>query len=181
MSGIVIALPKPEDGAKISRILKLRGFTAPAVVTTAAQVLAKANQLESGIVICGKRFPDMYYNQLSEYLPDYFQMILLTTSPEPDDIAPNIVPLQMPFRARELTDTAELLLNQIHLRIKKQKAAAKRLKEGKQDIEKAKALLMEQNRMTEQEAFRYIQKCSMDSGTNMGEVAQMILLMKEGR
>ena len=31
--------------------------------------------------------------------------------------------------------------------------------------------------MTEQDAYRYIQKCSMDSGTNMVETAQMILLM----
>jgi len=38
-------------------------------------------------------------------------------------------------------------------------------------------LLMERNHMTEQEAFRYIQKSSMDSGTNMVETAQMILLL----
>ena len=29
--------------------------------------------------------------------------------------------------------------------------------------------------MTESEAHRYIQKCSMDSGTNMVETAQMIM------
>ena len=29
--------------------------------------------------------------------------------------------------------------------------------------------------MTEAEAHRYIQKCSMDSGTNMVETAQMII------
>ena len=44
-------------------------------------------------------------------------------------------------------------------------------------INNAKWLLMERNHMTEQEAFRYIQKSSMDSGTNMVETAQMILLL----
>lgn len=29
--------------------------------------------------------------------------------------------------------------------------------------------------MTEEEAHRYMQKCSMDSGTNMIETAQMVL------
>ena len=29
--------------------------------------------------------------------------------------------------------------------------------------------------MTEEEAHRYIQKCSMDSGTNMLETAQMVI------
>ncbi len=42
-------------------------------------------------------------------------------------------------------------------------------------IKQAKELLMERNHMTEAEAHRYIQKCSMDSGTNMVETAQMIM------
>ena len=42
-------------------------------------------------------------------------------------------------------------------------------------IDKAKALLMERNNMTEEEAHRYLQKCSMDSGTNMVETAQMVI------
>ena len=42
-------------------------------------------------------------------------------------------------------------------------------------ITNAKRILMERNNMTEIEAHRYIQKCSMDSGTNMVETAQMII------
>ena len=42
-------------------------------------------------------------------------------------------------------------------------------------ILKAKALLMERNTMTEPEAYRYIQKCSMDNGTSLTETAQMII------
>ena len=34
---------------------------------------------------------------------------------------------------------------------------------------------MARNHMTEEEAHRYIQKCSMDSGTNMAETAEMVL------
>ena len=46
------------------------------------------------------------------------------------------------------------------------------------DAEERKKELMEKNQMTEQEAFRYIQKNSMDSCTNMVETAQMILLLQ---
>lgn len=42
-------------------------------------------------------------------------------------------------------------------------------------IAEAKALLMERNNMTEEEAHRYIQKRSMDNGTGLTETAQMIL------
>lgn len=177
MSGILIGLQKPEDAEKIGRILRMRGLAPSAACITAAQILAKANQLESGVVICGKRFPDMYYSQLAEYLPDYFQMVLLTASPESEEKASNIVMLQMPLKARDLAGTVEMLLAQLHRRLRKQKAAVKGSEKGRQDIDAAKKLLMDRNHMTEQEAFRYIQKCSMDSGTNMAEVAQMILLM----
>ena len=44
-------------------------------------------------------------------------------------------------------------------------------------IAEAKALLMERNNMTEEEAHRYLQKTSMDSGTNLVETAQMVLSM----
>ena len=34
--------------------------------------------------------------------------------------------------------------------------------------------------MTEAEAHRYIQKCSMDSGTSLTETAQMVISLKRG-
>ena len=37
--------------------------------------------------------------------------------------------------------------------------------------------MMERNRMTEPEAHKYLQKCSMDSGTNLVETAQMVLTL----
>ena len=49
--------------------------------------------------------------------------------------------------------------------------------EEKKILWEAKAVLMERNHMTEEEAHRYIQKCSMDSGTSLTETAQMVLSM----
>ena len=47
-------------------------------------------------------------------------------------------------------------------------------------IKEAKGLLMDRNNMSEEEAHRYLQKCSMDSGTNMVETAQMVLSLMKG-
>ena len=48
-------------------------------------------------------------------------------------------------------------------------------------IRQAKELLMVRNSFTEEEAHRYIQKRSMDNGTGLVEVSQMILsLLQEG-
>ena len=44
-------------------------------------------------------------------------------------------------------------------------------------ISNAKMMLMQRNHLSEDEAYRYIQKLSMDSGTNMVETAQMLLML----
>lgn len=56
-----------------------------------------------------------------------------------------------------------------------------RSEEDQKVIRKAKELLMDRNGFSEEEAHRYIQKRSMDNGTELVEVSQMILsLMQEG-
>ena len=51
----------------------------------------------------------------------------------------------------------------------------KRTEAEQRILKEAKALLMERNHMTEEEAHRYLQKCSMDSGTSLTETAQMVI------
>lgn len=44
-------------------------------------------------------------------------------------------------------------------------------------IHKAKLVLMDRNNMTEPEAHRYLQKTSMNTGTNIIDIAEMVLRM----
>ena len=53
-----------------------------------------------------------------------------------------------------------------------------RAEEDKKTVNAAKLLLMNRNHMTEPEAYRFIQKTSMDTGRTMLETAQMILLFE---
>src|SRR5699024_11703622 len=74
----------------------------------------------------------------------------------------------------ELVNTIHMMLSKRY-KMKKQRAKPKKRSEKEQKIiNDAKALLMERNHMTEEEAHRYIQKCSMDTGTNLVETAEMI-------
>ena len=63
--------------------------------------------------------------------------------------------------------------------MRRKKKARQKPKERTQEetelIGKAKALLMERNNLSEEEAHRYLQKRSMDNGTGLAETAQMIL------
>lgn len=178
MGSIIIAMPKLEDAKHISDILKRCGLNPAAVCTNGASVLSRVHQLDHGIVICTGRLSDMYYTELAEYLPEYFEMLLLASAANLEHCPSGIMTLAFPIRSADLVSTVEMMLAQQARRLKKQKGSLKKRSEREQNyINNAKWILMERNHMSEQEAFRYIQKCSMDSGTNMVETAQMILLM----
>ena len=180
MSNIIVALPKLEDAKHISDILRRHGLITTTICTTGSKVLSVMQQLESGIVICTRRFSDMYYTQLLEYKPEFFEILLLVPKSGLDTRVPDIITLTLPLKASDLASTVEMMLTQQARRIKKKKSLPKkRSSEEQKYIDDAKRALMTKNNMVEEEAFRYIQKCNMDSGTNMVEVAQMILDMLE--
>lgn len=179
MSTIIVAMPKIEDAKKIGEMLSSRGVGRIEICTTGFAVLSKVHQLDSGVVICTRRFKDMYCNEIAENLPDYFEMLLLSSKEGAAYCPPDVVTVMLPFRPSELISTVEMMLMQIERRIRKARHAPKKRNQEEQEyINQAKKLLMERNSMTEPEAFRYIQKCSMDSGTNMVETAQMIILLQ---
>lgn len=182
MVNIIVAFPKVENGKSIKSILVKNGYPVHAVCTTGAQTLQHADMLGDGIVVCAGRLQDMMYLQLREYLPPYFQM-LVVGSPNlwEEGTADNVVCLTMPLKVHELVSTVEMMsCALIRRRKKKKNRPAARSEEEKQMIQKAKEVLMARNNMTEEEAHRYMQKNSMDSGTGLTETAQMILSMMQG-
>lgn len=178
MGSIIVVMPKTEDGKRIRDMLGKYGLQVTALCTTASMALTKAHQMDSGVVVCSFRLPDMHYSQLAEYLPEYFDMLLLISAAEVGNCPEGVIPLTYPVKPGDLAGTVGMMLGQLQRRLKKKKTASQRRTQREQNyINNAKMVLMERNHMTEQEAFRYIQKSSMDSGTNMVETAQMILLL----
>lgn len=177
MGSVIIAIPNLDNAQKIGDILKKHGFTPDALCTLGSKVLRKAGELEFGIVICTKRLKDMSYTELYEYLPEYFEVLLLSS--DTDDYKPKdgIMRLSNPFRTQDLINTVDMMLQRLQSKVKKNKKRPVRSVEEQKIVEEAKYLLMERNDMTEPEAFRYIQKTSMDTGRTMVESAQMILML----
>ena len=177
MESIIVVFPKQEDSKNIRNILVRNGIDVDAVCTTGAQVLECANSLDEGIVVCSYRFSDMYYTQLREQMPTGFEMLLVASQAHwMDENGTPVMKLGMPVKVFDLVNTMEMLMRTMERRRKKRKADLKNRNPKQQALVKqAKELLMERNHMTEEEAHRYLQKCSMDSGTNMVETAQMVL------
>ncbi len=183
MSNIVIVFSKKEVALSIKKILAQSGYSVNSVCTTGAQALQSMSELQNGILISGCRFVDMMYEELYEYLPPGFQMLLIASaSVTMERRVENLVCLSQPLKVHELLETLEMIEYDIHRRRKKMRNHPKARSESEQLIlNRAKQILMDRNHFTEQEAHRYIQKRSMDNGTGLVETAQMILsLMGDG-
>lgn len=179
MASIIVAFPKTEDAKKIKNLLVRNGFSVAAVCTTGAQVIGLAESYGGGIVVCSYRLPDMIYSELLGCLPSGFEMLLMASRHIlAGCMDNNVVCLAMPIKVMDLVNTVSMMEEAVQGRRRRSREMPKeRSREEKRLIDEAKYLLMNRNHMTEEEAYRYIQKCSMDSGTKMSETAQMVLAM----
>ena len=175
MSVIVVVLPKLEDAKKIKKILTGHGFLNVFACASASSALSTISQYSYGLVISGYHLRDMYYRELLDQLPNYFEMILMGRADAAAEGNGGVLALTVPLKIYDLVNTADMALRQLERRIRKDKTKKKRSEKEENYIRNAKFLLMERNHLTEEEAHRYIQKCSMDNGTNITETAQMIL------
>ena len=178
-SSIVIALPKIEDAKKIRTILNRHGLTVASVCSSVSNALASISELDSGVLICGYKLTDAYYKDALDDLPQYFEMLLLASQRIIDEAPNSVSTVQMPMKASVLIDTVNDMLYHLERRIKNENEEPKPRSKNRTELylECQTPSDGKKNQMTEEEAYRHIQKCSMDSGTNMVETAQMLLML----
>lgn len=179
MTNIIVVLPKLEDAKGIKNILVRNGIQVTGVCTTGAQAISQADGLNDGIIVCSYKLADMVYSELQECLPIGFEMLLMASNRLLSECqGSGIVCLSMPLKVNDLVSTVDMMCEGIERRRRKAKLKPKvRSVEEEAAIRDAKELLMGRNHLTEAEAHKYLQKCSMDSGTNLVETAQMVLSM----
>ncbi len=178
MGNIIVAFSKPQDGRNIRNILVKHGIQVTASCTSGAQVLMSTDDLRSGIVVSGFKFGDMTCKQLAEQLPQTFDLLLIASpSRWTGENMGKIVCLPTPFKMGDLISTLRMIehTQAEQKRRMRRQAPPKRREEEQKTIDAAKSILMERNGMTEPEAHKYLQKCSMDSQVSMIEAAQMVI------
>lgn len=177
MVGIIVVFPNKDNAANIRNLLVRGGMDVTGVCTAGAQALHYADAVDEGIVVCGYKLKDMMYTELREYLPSNFELLLIASEDKwSDGLVEGVVGLSMPVKVYDLMNTMEMLLQSMERRRRKRKAIPRKRDLGQQEqIRKAKELLMARNNMSEGEAHKYLQKCSMDSGNNLVETAEMVL------
>lgn len=179
MANIIIALSKAEDGKNLRNLLTRQGFYVVGVYTNGAQVLSQAEDLMDGIIISGYKLNDMIFTELRDHLSDNFDFLLMASNRVLQEYdCSNIHTLTMPLKVQQLVMTLRDLDESASRRHRRLRSKPKQRSPQEQAlIDEAKKRLMEQKNMTEMEAHKYMQKCSMDNSTGLVETAKMLLTL----
>jgi response regulator NasT len=168
-----------ETAKNIKNVLVRNGYQVLNVCTTGTQAAALADGLSDGLLLCSYRLSDMLCTELREYLPPDFEL-LVVASPTvlQENLGNDFVSLALPLKINELLSTIAMMEETMRRRRKRRRETKrKRSESDEKTIQEAKELLMSRNHMIEEEAHRYLQKTSMDSGRSFVESAQMILAL----
>lgn len=179
MISVIVVFPKLDDAKKIRNLLVRNGIDITAVCSSGAQVLQYADSIEDGIVVTAYKLADMHCSELRASLPADFHVLIMASKGHMQEFAgEDVVCLPMPVKAYDLVNVIQDMYMVVSRARKKRKEKPKqRSEEEKAVIANAKSKLMREKNYTEEEAHRYLQKVSMDSGRSLVETCQMLIAM----
>ena len=171
-------MSKIEEARKIGGLLTKHGYRPDLVCSLAADALSESCRLDNGVVICGSRLNDMSFVELNDCIPKYFRLIIMSRNIMNEEYPDEAVKLELPLKISELiraieSENSKYFRHPSDGRVMKQS----RDREDRKYIDKAKEILMRTKGMSEPEAYRYLQKTSMDNSTSMVETARMVILL----
>ena len=147
-----------------------------------------ARELKPELVVMDIKMPNMDGIAAAKILTEeHIAPVLLLTAFSQQDLVERakeagvVGYIVKPFREQELVPAIEVALERFRefRALEKEVADLKDAFETRKLVDRAKGLLMDSQALTEAEAFRKIQKMSMNSRKSMREIAEAILLTHE--
>ncbi len=176
MGRIIIVMQKTEDAKRLGAVLKDKGIPVDDICSSGAEVLELLSPDEGGVVVSGYSLSDMTCTELQVRLPKNNGMIVLVAKDKWDMCSDDVTKVELPLKVDSLVRTIESVSSRIEASIRKGgKGPGGRTDSQQKIVERAQSFLMENKGMNKVEAYRYIQKQSMNSGNSMVEVAKTIL------
>lgn len=175
MERICLAFSKNETALKIRDMLEGTGYVTDNVIChNAAELFRHISDYDNVLIIMGYRLPDMVADEVYEHLNPGCKLMSIVRGDHIDDIYnEEIFILSLPLSRQKLISSINVFCGQIHDTVRGKKSG--RTPEEEKTIESAKLFLMEHYHMTEQQAHRFIQKRSMDTGAKFIDTARLIL------
>lgn len=174
MDKVILAFEGEKTTLRVRDILESSGAAECLICHSAAEVRRLVNKQHISVVVCGYKLGDETAEVMSEDLPLSCSVLVLAVQNMLDMIEnENVFKLVAPVSRGDLLSSVRML-TQMGRRME-QFTRPKHSDGEKAVIGRAKALLMGRNDMTEEQAHRFLQKKSMDSGVKLPQMAQMIL------
>jgi two-component system, response regulator PdtaR len=161
------------------------GYLVVGEVADGRSAVNQARELRPDVVIMDIKMPDMDGIEAARVLTEerISPVVLLSAYSQRELVqrareAGVVAYLVKPYREEELTPAIEVALARFNefKDLQKQVADLKEALETRKLVDRAKGILMDKQGLTEAEAFRKIQKMSMDNRKPMKDVAEAIIL-----
>ena len=174
MEKVIVAFESDKSCWRVKEILESSGTAACIICKSADQVKRAVHKQHITTVVCGYKLSDESAEGLLEDLPPTCSMLVVVVQGMLDLCqSDDVFKLASPVSKGDLIASVRMLL-QVGHRLEKF-VKPRRSAEERAVIEQAKQLLMSRNGMTEEQAHRFLQKQSMDSGAKMIQTAQLVL------
>ncbi len=180
---ILIADDEPLIRLDLKELLQGFGYTVVGEASDGGEALRKITELKPDIAILDIKMSGLDGIAVAELVARDIPVILLTAYSSPPLVraaktAGVMAYVTKPFRTQDIPPAIELALENF-IKQSALSGTVEKLKlelEGRKAVDKAKAVLMNKQKMSEAEAFRYIQKVSMEKNISMKNVAEAILI-----
>lgn len=182
---VLVAMGSEALAGKVKAILVEAGCLVIDQAGDGPECLRKVRLLKPDVVILDQNLTLMSgYDVAKVVLEDKICSVVLVTSLEQENIVypmkseNNFVCLVKPVNKSLLTHIIELMAknNKVVQLLEGEISELKANLDTRREVEKAKGLLMKQLGLSENDAFKRIQKQSMDRGIPMKEIAKAIIL-----
>lgn len=171
---IIVAFDSETNRTRIRDMLENSGISVRKTCRSGAEVIRIIKKLGGGIVICSYKLGDMTASELAYNL--HRMAMVLTIAPSSQMALcdnEDLFKLPAPVTRTDLLASVRMLVQMEDRYFRMM--LPHRNEEEEELVKRAKELLITRNCMTEQEAHRFLQKKSMDTGSKMVDTARMII------
>lgn len=172
MEYVVVVFSNEAAQHRVARMLESEGWRGVCCCHTGADAIRTVRKLGAAAVICGFKLRDMTATELAASVRGAAALLVMAS---PVNLSfcegENLLKLATPASRTDFFASLDLL-RRVRPPVRPQSI---RREDDLRAIRRAKELLMDRNRMTEQEAHRFLQKHSMDAGARLEETARRII------
>ena len=170
MARIVILGISETSRSQLMRLLSSSGYEVFRVCSTGSELRRTLSACEDGVVVIAGAAVDILPDELADDFGDSFRILLVG---RPEVLAacesPRVFKLAYPCPGSAVLAAVEML-SQLHAM-----AMPRRVGEDKALVERAKALLMRRDGLSEAQAHRFMQQYAMRHGVRMTDYAAELL------